>query len=140
MDEGVFSHREWLRAKRHDVLDAFELNLGDAASLERAEAKDRIPVTIDTEFGEFLRLRNCTLSEAVRLPHVTAQRRIPPTDDRIERRLNDSTTSLIREATLMMPADLAYHRAVGSGHALQRLHADAAFRDDGGTSDAERRS
>ena len=45
---------EWLRGRGHDVIESQGLgaNPGDLALLEHAAAEGRIPVTIDTDFGE----------------------------------------------------------------------------------------
>ena len=61
-------------AKGYDVLEARELgpDPGDGALLERANAEQRILVTIDTDFGELVFVHNVKHSGLVRLPDVPA--------------------------------------------------------------------
>ena len=78
---------DWLREKGYDVLEARELgpDPGDGALLERANAEDRILVTIDTDFGELVFLHDVAHSGLVRLPDVPAKRRIALMAELLER-------------------------------------------------------
>ncbi|MCY4040397.1 MAG: DUF5615 family PIN-like protein [Gammaproteobacteria bacterium] len=77
----------WLRQNGFDVLDAKEIGVdpGDAAILERAADEDRVLVTIDTDFGELVFLREMRHAGLVRLPDVPAERRISLMAQLIER-------------------------------------------------------
>lgn len=69
---------EWLRSQGHDVLEARVLGQdpGDTALLELAESEDRVLITIDTDFGELIYLREVPHAGLVRLPDVPAEDRI----------------------------------------------------------------
>lgn len=69
---------EWLRKEGHDTLEARLLgpDPGDRALLVRAEAENRILITIDTDFGELIYLERVSHAGLVRLPDVSAEQRI----------------------------------------------------------------
>lgn len=69
---------KWLRKKGHDTLEARQLgpDPGDRALLVRAEAENRIPITIDTDFGELIYLDRVPHAGLVRIPDVSAEKRI----------------------------------------------------------------
>ncbi len=78
---------EWLRNDGHDVIEARTLGAdpGDKALLELAESTDRILITIDTDFGELIYLRDISHAGLVRLPDVPAEQRIALVAEVIER-------------------------------------------------------
>ena len=78
---------EWLRDQGHDVFESRELSTdpGDRALLERAAAEDRILVTIDTDFGELVYVHAVPHAGLVRLPDVSAERRIALMAEVLER-------------------------------------------------------
>ena len=88
---------EWLRLQGHDVVEALELgpDPGDRALLAYAADNDRILVTIDTDFGEFIYARGLRHSGVVRLPDVPAQQRISLMSELIERRREALETQAI---------------------------------------------
>ena len=69
---------EWLRDQGHDVVESRALgpDPGDQALLERAANEGRILVTIDTDFGELVYVRDVPHAGLVRLPDVSAAQRI----------------------------------------------------------------
>lgn len=69
---------EWLRDQGHDVVESRALgpDPGDQALLERAATEGRILVTIDTDFGELVYVRDVPHAGLVRLPDVSAAQRI----------------------------------------------------------------
>ncbi len=69
---------EHLRAAGHDVVRATDLgpDPGDAALLHLANLANRVLVTIDTDFGALLFLKQAPHCGIVRLPDVPAERRI----------------------------------------------------------------
>ncbi len=69
---------EWLRGQGYDVIESRALgpDPGDQALLERAATEGRILVTIDTDFGELVYVRDVPHAGLVRLPDVPATRRI----------------------------------------------------------------
>ena len=69
---------EWLRDQSHDVVESRALgpDPGDQALLERAATEGRILVTIDTDFGELVYVRDVPHAGLVRLPDVSAAQRI----------------------------------------------------------------
>ena len=78
---------EWLRNNGHDVIEARTLGAdpGDKALLELAESTDRILITIDTDFGQLIYLRDISHAGLVRLPDVPAEQRIALVAEVIER-------------------------------------------------------
>lgn len=68
---------EWLRKEGHDVVESRELgpDPGDRVLLEWSVRETRIPVTIDTDFGELIFLENLPHAGLVRLPDVPSQER-----------------------------------------------------------------
>lgn len=68
----------WLRDNGHNVLEARSLGAdpGDRALLELAAASHRVMITIDTDFGELIYLRNVPHAGLIRLPDVPAEQRI----------------------------------------------------------------
>ena len=78
---------EWLRSKGHDTCEARKLgvNPGDRALLVRAEAENRILITIDNDFGELIYLDRVPHAGLVRLPDVPAEQRIELPGHAIER-------------------------------------------------------
>ncbi|MYD51868.1 MAG: hypothetical protein F4W93_10355 [Dehalococcoidia bacterium] len=92
---------DWLRNDGHDVLEARSLgpDPGDKALLELAESTDRVLVTIDTDFGELIYLREVSHAGLVRLPDVSAEQRIAMLSDVIEQHrpsLEDRSVVTIR--------------------------------------------
>ena len=69
---------QWLRTEGHDVVEAHALgpDPGDRALLERAEAEDRVLVTLDKDFGELIYLRRVSHAGLVLLPDVRVSQRI----------------------------------------------------------------
>ncbi len=78
---------EWLRGQGHNVVDSRELghDPGDRELLERAAAGGRILVTIDTDFGELVYVRQAQHAGLVRLPDVPAEQRIALMADALKR-------------------------------------------------------
>lgn len=69
---------DWLRGQGHDVIASRALgpDPGDQARLERAATEGRILVTIDTDFGALVSVRDVPHAGLVRLADVPAMRRI----------------------------------------------------------------
>ncbi len=69
---------DWLRGQGHDVVQAHEFGFdpGDQALLQRAATEGRILVTIDTDFGELVYVRDAPHVGLVRLPDVPAAQRV----------------------------------------------------------------
>ena len=69
---------EWLRNVGHDVLEARNLgpDPGDRALLELAETENRVLITIDKDFGEFIYLHRVSHAGLIRLPDVRMHQRI----------------------------------------------------------------
>ena len=69
---------EWLRHDGHDVLEAWALgpDPGDRVLLELAHSTNRVVITIDTDFGEWVYLHNAPHAGLLRLPDVPAEQRI----------------------------------------------------------------
>jgi predicted nuclease of predicted toxin-antitoxin system len=69
---------QWLRTQGHDVVESYERgpDPGDLVLLNWAVAEARILVTIDTDFGELIFVQNQRHAGLVRLPDVSATRRI----------------------------------------------------------------
>ena len=78
---------EWLRGQGHDVIESRALgpDPGDQALLERAATEGRILVTIDTDFGELVYVRDVPHAGLVRLPDMPAPRRIALMAEVLER-------------------------------------------------------
>ena len=76
---------EWLLSQGHNALDARNLgpDPGDMALLERAVAEERILITMDKDFGEFIHLHGRRHTGLVRLPEVRMAQRIAMVDDLI---------------------------------------------------------
>ena len=69
---------EWLRQMGHDVIESRERGVdpGDRLLLEWAAAEGRILVTMDKDFGDFIFVEKARHSGMVRLPDVSAAKRI----------------------------------------------------------------
>lgn len=69
---------DWLRQGGHDVVESRERgpDPGDRKLLEWATAEDRILITMDKDFGEFIFLEEAAHSGLVRLPDVPSETRI----------------------------------------------------------------
>ena len=69
---------EWLRIQGHDVVEAQTLgpDPGDRALLEQANCENRIPVTLDKDYGELIYLHKTPHAGLIRLPDVRAPQRI----------------------------------------------------------------
>jgi predicted nuclease of predicted toxin-antitoxin system len=69
---------QWLRSHGHDVVESRERGRdpGDRVLLEWAAAEDRVLVTMDKDFGEFLFAERTPHCGLVRLPDVPAAQRI----------------------------------------------------------------
>lgn len=69
---------EWLRQQEHDVLESRERGTdpGDRVLLAWAAAEGRVLVTMDKDFGEFIFVEGQPHCGLVRLPDVSAERRI----------------------------------------------------------------
>jgi len=69
---------DWLRQQGHEVAEARERgpDPGDRTLLRWATAEGRILVTIDTDFGELLFVEGEDHCGLVRLPDVSASKRI----------------------------------------------------------------
>ncbi len=68
----------WLREQGHDVAESRERgpDPGDRVLLEWAAVEDRVLVTMDKDFGEFIFTEGASHAGLVRLPDVPAERRI----------------------------------------------------------------
>lgn len=82
---------EWLHANEHDVVEARQLgpDPGDLALLQRAAREQRILVTIDTDFGALVFVENISHCGIVRLPDVTAEKRIALFKELFSRHVED---------------------------------------------------
>jgi predicted nuclease of predicted toxin-antitoxin system len=69
---------EWLRQQGHEVSESRERGRdpGDRVLLRWAADEGRVLVTIDKDFGEFLFIEHMSHCGLVRLPDVSAPRRI----------------------------------------------------------------
>jgi predicted nuclease of predicted toxin-antitoxin system len=69
---------DWLRRSGHDVVESRERGRdpGDRELLGWAAAEDRILVTMDKDFGDFIFRESARHHGLIRLPDVPAQRRI----------------------------------------------------------------
>ena len=77
----------WLRDQGHDALFSDELGVdpGDHALLEYAVSEGRILVTIDSDFGKLVFVRQVSHAGLVRLPDVPMARRISVMKQVLER-------------------------------------------------------
>lgn len=68
----------WLRERGYDVVESRERgpDPGDRVLLEWAVAEQRILVTMDKDFGEFIYLEGSSHCGLLRLPDVPADKRI----------------------------------------------------------------
>ena len=68
----------WLREQGHDVVESKDRgpDPGDRTVLEWAVGEDRVLVTMDKDFGEFIFFENLPHYGLVRLPDVPVERRI----------------------------------------------------------------
>jgi predicted nuclease of predicted toxin-antitoxin system len=82
---------QWLRDQGHDTVEAAQLgdDPGDTAILQRAVDDDRILVTIDTDFGVLIFADERPHRGLVRLPDVSADRRIEIFSDLLSRHSAD---------------------------------------------------
>ena len=89
---------DWLRDQRHDVVESRERgpDPGDRILLEWSASERRILVTMDKDFGQFIFVENAPHGGLVRLPDVSAARRI----ELMERLLRDHTQELADGAIL----------------------------------------
>ena len=69
---------EWLRQQGHDVVESRERGSdpGDRTLLTWAASEQRILITIDKDFGEFIFRENARHSGLLRLPDIPATARI----------------------------------------------------------------
>lgn len=68
----------WLRSQGHDIVESRDRgpDPGDRVLLEWAAGEDRILVTMDKDFGEFIFVEKMSHYGLVRLPDVPAATRI----------------------------------------------------------------
>ena len=87
----------WLTEAGHEVVDAsvWATDPGDAAILQRAEAEDRILITIDQDFGLLLFAEERPHRGLVRLPDCPADQRIAIMRDLIDRHGQDLETRAV---------------------------------------------
>ena len=73
---------DWLRDQGHDVVESRERGAdpGDRTLLEWAASEQRILVTMDKDYGQFIFAENAPHSGLVRLRNVSATRRIELTE------------------------------------------------------------
>ena len=83
---------DWLRNQGHDVVESRERgpDPGDRLLLSWSSSERRILVTMDKDFGQFIFVENAEHSGLVRLPDVSAARRI----ELMERLLRDHAPAL----------------------------------------------
>lgn len=69
---------EWLRGQGHDVVESRERgpDPGDRKILEWAAAEERVLITMDKDFGEFIFLDQAGHCGLIRLPDVPAGERV----------------------------------------------------------------
>ncbi|MGQ0595610.1 MAG: DUF5615 family PIN-like protein [Gammaproteobacteria bacterium] len=91
---------EWLRAQGHDVVECRERgpDPGDRALLEWAAAENRILVTMDKDFGTLVFLDKAPHRGMIRLPDVSADRRI----QMMEQVLENHSTALLNRAIVTL--------------------------------------
>jgi predicted nuclease of predicted toxin-antitoxin system len=89
---------DWLRRSGHDVVESRERGKdpGDRELLRWAAAEDRILVTMDKDFGEFIFRDSVRHHGLIRLPDVPAERRILL----VERLLVDHARGLSEQAVV----------------------------------------
>lgn len=89
---------DWLRDQGHDVVESRERGAdpGDRTLLEWASSAQRVLVTMDKDFGQFIFADNASHSGLVRAPDVPTIRRI----DLMARLLRDHTRELAEGAIL----------------------------------------
>ncbi|MBM3465223.1 MAG: hypothetical protein FJX76_24255 [Armatimonadetes bacterium] len=104
---------EWLRAEGHDVVCAWERgeDPGDLDLLEMAHSEGRVLVTIDQDFGHLIFAGGTSHSGVVRLPDVSAGRRIELMRDVMARHEKDLETGSIITVRSMVGL---YHTESGS--------------------------
>jgi predicted nuclease of predicted toxin-antitoxin system len=78
---------DWLRNEGHDVVESRELgpDPGDRGTTRLGSQRDRILITIDTDFGELIYLENLSHAGLVRLPDVPMRERQLITQDLLTR-------------------------------------------------------
>ncbi|MGQ0591194.1 MAG: DUF5615 family PIN-like protein [Gammaproteobacteria bacterium] len=91
---------EWLRAQGHDVVESRERgpDPGDRGLLAWAEAEGRILVTMDKDFGTLVFLDKAPHRGMIRLPDVSADRRI----QMMEQLLENHSTALLNRAIVTL--------------------------------------
>ena len=92
---------EWLRQQGHDVVESRERgpDPGDRTLLTWAASEQRILVTMDKDFGEFIFRDNAPHRGLVRLPNISTTARIELMEkilDRHSRDLSESSIVTIR--------------------------------------------
>ena len=89
---------QWLKDQGHDVTEARERDPdpGDRALLEWAASEERILITLDKDFGEFIFTEQFPHFGLVRLPDVPASQRIVV----METVLNDHHQELAEKAII----------------------------------------
>ncbi len=82
---------ERLRSLGHDVAEATSVNPdpGDRELLPWAVREDRVLVTIDTDFGEFIFLQGQTSRGVIWLPDVRADQRVAVLEEVLRAHAND---------------------------------------------------
>ena len=77
---------EWLSNNGQHVVEAQTVSPdpGDRALLELAESANRVLVTMDKDFGEFICLRRASHAGLIRMPDVRMSRRIEMIEDLID--------------------------------------------------------
>jgi len=117
---------EWLRQMGHDVIESRERGAdpGDRLLLEWAVAEDRILVTMDKDFGDFIFVEKARHSGMVRLPDVSAEKRI----ELMDKILRSRSRELSERAILYVILDIFSRYVVGwmvayreSAHLAKRL-------------------
>lgn len=87
---------EWLRTQGHDVVESQDQgpDPGDRTLLSWAAAEQRVLVTMDKDFGQFLFVERTAHAGLIRLPDVPANQRIAL----MERLLTDHSNDLAAQA------------------------------------------
>jgi predicted nuclease of predicted toxin-antitoxin system len=82
---------DWLREEGHDVVESRERgpDPGDRAILQWAVSEERILVTMDKDFGEFVFLERAPHWGIVRLPDVPVETRVELMDRVLQRHAGD---------------------------------------------------
>jgi predicted nuclease of predicted toxin-antitoxin system len=88
---------QWLRERNFDVVESRERGAdpGDRALLEWATREGRILITIDTDFGRILFTEDVPYCGLIRLPDVSAERRIAILADLLDRHSKDLESNAI---------------------------------------------